>query len=345
MFKNAKLKINEQTVEYEDAYAERAYIENLVNFPKDVKTTTLTSVGWMQDKARSKDFGTADADAKNARRVLLAGSREVEFSFRPKLSLFSQEKMLPPDQRISLEFQRNSVKYCLMHVDGTPFTGGDPILEITKMVFKVRRVDLFDDVRQALEQVHSTPKPAPVGPVGVDYKYAYKRVTTYRRVIGSGRTEEEITLTQGRRQTRVLFALVDQGGASGDFTKCPFNYATNGVNFVRLSFDGENIDTPYEPNYTTDKFAITYAGCARALGHWNGLTSNCVTPDSFKSGSAVYAWDTSRQLQDDTELVSNTTVSIKVQFSTATTTTLTALVLQEVDEMMTINALNQVELL
>ena len=66
LFSKATLAINSQTVEFQDRYAEKAYIENLVNTEEAVKKTSLEIEGWMEDGGRATDGANTDADAVTA---------------------------------------------------------------------------------------------------------------------------------------------------------------------------------------------------------------------------------------------------------------------------------------
>ena len=99
-----------------DTYPYRAYIENLLSYDADSKSTHLkASVLWTEDTAAH--FNSLDHDEDNSglqkRMAAISQSKTAELFGRLHLDLFQQEKYLPNGIEIRLRLNRSSPNFCL----------------------------------------------------------------------------------------------------------------------------------------------------------------------------------------------------------------------------------------
>ena len=130
------------------AYPYRAYIETILNFSKDTKSSQLTSALFYQDKAGKMDSvnPVANADAVNTglkeRYNLSKESKMVSMEGKIHSDLFAQERYILGGVPIKLKLVRTSAAFSLV-------SSADPAtykVVIEDCVFRVRRVNVSSTV-------------------------------------------------------------------------------------------------------------------------------------------------------------------------------------------------------
>ena len=117
MFNSVDLYLNNKLISSNsDTYPYRAYIENLLSYNADSKSTFLNaSVLWVEDTAAQ--FDTLNHDGANTglqkRIAVISQSKTAELFGRFHLDLFQQEKYLPNGIEIRLRLNRSSPNFCL----------------------------------------------------------------------------------------------------------------------------------------------------------------------------------------------------------------------------------------
>ena len=100
-------------------YAFKAYFENHLSYSSTCKDTILSSKGYFKDIAgKFDDVGTSSANSGNdgyeTRRKLFDSSQWVYFCINLHTDITTLRKYIPPNVKITMEFQRNSDEFCLL---------------------------------------------------------------------------------------------------------------------------------------------------------------------------------------------------------------------------------------
>ena len=330
MFSKASLIVNGATEEYQDNYAEKAYIENLVNTSQAVKETHLVIEGWDGD-IRALDGDELAAAALAAKRNAVKSSKTIAFSISPKLSLFQQEKMIPPGTSLTLVLEKSDPKFALLSTDSNPANGGH--VQITSAKMKVRKCVVTAKAHEVIlaawtgmslkgDPVH-TRKPV---------KYTHKRAHVSRHTMSANSRNHSVTISGQRKPSRVFCALTSDASASGDFKLNPFKFKHYAVDRISLMINGRPVDEDSRPDFGTDKATKEYQRFVAACGRQHYASSNGVTLDAFINGSTLFGWDISRTLTNQLEYVEDVQIRIEFSFATALPETVSLITYLECDE-------------
>ena len=96
-----------------------AYIEALVNTPKNLFDTRMKCQGWEKDTAGNFDIlDTTGANAGlKARELWMAENAVFEMMGRPHMDLFHQEKLIPPHCDLKFRFIHQKSEFVLIAKD------------------------------------------------------------------------------------------------------------------------------------------------------------------------------------------------------------------------------------
>jgi hypothetical protein len=124
LFSSVTMKLNGQDVEYDSNYAYRAFIENLCNHGEGAKKTHMQATsGWFEDSALCCNAAEAKVADLTARKTLIMGSTPLSFYGKLRLSLFNQDRLIPPGIGFSLQLRRSDPAFCVMSADAAPADG------------------------------------------------------------------------------------------------------------------------------------------------------------------------------------------------------------------------------
>ena len=330
IFSKASVLVNGATEEYQDNYAEKAYIENLVNTSQTVKETHLVIEGWNSDTASLNGDEVVDENLA-AKRAIVSGSRTFGVSISPKLALFQQDKMIPPGTAITLVLEKSDSKFALLAAAGNPADGGKVVITSAKM--KVRKCVVTPRAHEVIlaawtgialdgDSVH------PRKPV----KYTHKRAHVQRHTLSANSRNHAVTINGQRRPSRIFCALTSDAAASGDYQLNPFKFQHFGTQRIALTINGRPLDEDCKPNFETGSAMKEYQRFVAACGRQHYGSSNGVTYDSFTDGTTLFGWDISRTLSNQLEYVEDVQIRLEFTFAAALADTASLVTYLECDE-------------
>lgn len=127
LFKDIILSMNNEKIEGgNNHYAHKALIETILNYNKDTKNTTLSSIGYASTDTISKAWIVPSVNFN------MCGSIQLDF--------FDQPKYLIPGVNVHLRLQRNKPSFCLKA------EGVKPIIQINDARLYIRRVKVEPSV-------------------------------------------------------------------------------------------------------------------------------------------------------------------------------------------------------
>ena len=333
IFSKATVLVNSSTQEYQDNYAEKAFIENLINTSQEVKSSHLEIEGWKEDGSRGDDGDSMEDDTFKAKAEVVAGSRTISVIISPKLALFQQDKMIPPGTSLTLLLEKNSAKFCLLAKSSTPAGGGR--VNITSAKMKVRKCAVNQSAHEVILSawtgvtLQGENSVRPRRPV----KYTHKRAHVQRHTISVNSRNHALPITGQRRPSRIFCALTNDGAASGDFKLNPFRFQHFGVERIALLVNGRPVDEDCKPDFGEGKkFTAEYHRLITACGRQNFGSSNGISMEEFAEGTTIFGWDISRTLSNQLEVIEDVQIRLEFTFSTNLANTVSVITYLETDE-------------
>lgn len=337
LFSSATVQLAGQDVEYEPNYGHRAYVENLLNYGKDAKSTYMkVGSGWMEDEGTGEDYDGIPPEVVEKRKKLIATSKEMSFYGRPRLSMFSQGRLIPPGVRSRLTLQRAIPQMALLAETDNPAGGAK--ISITKTELWIRRVQANPALQKAQMDVWVVQQES--------IKLPIDRIKTHFHVIPAGHQSVRVNFDQaGQKPNRVFVGLVNHTAKSGTYKQNPFKFGHNNLSSLELLIDGTPVTRRYEPNFASGKFAREFMNLFTVTNTSDADTGNEISPSKYKSCAALYAFDISGDLCDDNfHLLSNGSLSINLAFANQTQNTLGLFVYEEKDDIIYLNANHEVSM-
>ena len=186
----------------------RAYIENLLSYNADSKSTHLkASVLWVEHILNHDGVNVG----LQTRMAAISQSNTAELFGRLHLDLFQQEKYLPDGIEIRLRLNRSSPNFCLTGGNNAP--NAKIVLETVSL--HVRNVELLPVVANDLNQVIAQQ----------NMKIPIRRVEVKTFTIGNGiQSKVEDHLFQGQLPKRVFIAMVTNAAFNGGYDTNPFRF-------------------------------------------------------------------------------------------------------------------------
>ena len=319
------------------AYPYRAYIETILNFSKDTKSSQLTSALFYKDKAGKMDSvnPVANADAVNTglkeRYNLSKESKMVSMEGKIHSDLFAQERYILGGVPIKLKLVRTSPAFSLV-------SSADPAaykVVIEDCVFRVRRVNVSSTVMIGhTEALNHTTAKYPINRVEC-------KVFSAPRGNYSG---NQPNIFQGQLPDRIVIGMVDSTAFNGSFKKNPFNFKNYDMTYLGLTVNGEHL--PSKPlqmkfgdaggaNYVS-AFQTLFAGSNKLFQN----EGNGITRDEYANGYTLFVFDLTADLcaRDHLQPIKNGNVSLEVQFGTALNLAINIMVLGEFQNLIEIDA-------
>ena len=334
MFSSVDMYLNNKLISSDsELYPYRAYIENLLSYSQDCKSTHLgvlelwdqDTPGHMQDHTRG-----GDNDGWKRRRTFIKQSKVCELAGRLHLDLFLQEKYLPNGVEIRLKLNRSSNSFCLMgDVEGRVI--------IQQVAFNVRTVDLLPVVANNLNQVIEQQ----------NMKIPIRRAVVKTFTIPNGqRSKIDDHLFLGQLPKRIILGMVRNTDINGDPTTNPFDFRHFNLSKLEVSIDGKTThNKPFTPNFADGEVLRSYMSLFQATGSLGQNRSFGLTLKHYKAGYSLWGYDlTADQGSEQGQLhpIKTGNMRIDIQFSENLNTAINVIVYAEFDNQIEINGIREV---
>jgi hypothetical protein len=328
MFTQYDISVNGKIVtESNHLFPYTAFLLKLLNFSNDAKNTFLTLSGWNSDTldvdtttSTNKGWEKRRDRIKNGRIDTVCGVLYSDLAFSSSL--------LPSNADVALILHKSSPQFFLQ--------GGDASttyrVKIEKIQLETRKYELSPKLNQAIERQLSSNGSVP-----------FSNLSTANYFIPVGNSEFQVPrLVMGQIPLRVIFGIVTNSAFTGDVTKSPFNFKKHGVKNFTLSIDGRIY--PARPLEVTN-YIEPYQNLFRNMGQYCNNTTCGISMEQFQSSCCLHVIN----LRCDQEIRSDIypyrkrgTVSLKLNFDTATIEGLTLIVLTEFENIYSIDRLRNI---
>ena len=306
LFKRVDLRINENVVESETNYPQRAYLETLLGADLASKNSKLKiTSGWYEDKNLAKDGNALDDATFKARVNGFKDSTTRTYAARLHLDLFSQDRPILPRNQIRLYFERANSKFSLMAANNAPADGGK--VHIKQCTLYLRYSVLNPAVTSGINKGLLA---------GNTSKYPIGRVDTKIFTIAAGSSyEDRVIQSSGQLPSRVLVVLMNQLAVNGAYDLNPFRFSDYKVSTMELNAGGKLIER-YEPNFATGDYAREYFQVL-AINSKESDNSGTISPEEFADGRSVFAFDLTKDREEGPHLISTGNLNLKMIFREA----------------------------
>jgi len=330
LFSQVDLTLNDKLITpSNNTYAYRAYLETLLSYGDTAKTSQLTSALWYKDTADNMEATTDQNKGFESRQEFAARSKVIDMMGKIHSDLFFQDRYLLNGVNMRLKLVRSNNPFCIMAGGVNP----NYKVVLKEAVLFVRKVKLNPSVRlahaKALER-------APT-------KYPIKRVETKVFSIPTGTMNvNQDNLFLGQLPKRVIVGFVDNDSFNGAFVKNPFNFKHYGINYLSMNVDGSPVPSkPFQPNFEAGNVIRSYLSLFTGTGMMGHDEGNGINRDEYGGGYSLFAFDLTPDLSesdgDHTCLVKQGNVRLDIQFTTALTRTINAIVYAEFDNIIEID--------
>jgi hypothetical protein len=338
LFEKVTIRIGEADVEYASNYGTRAFIDNLLNFSKEEKKSTLVaSSGWSEDAALC-GHGDANAAAVLLRKDGIKGSATNTFFMKLRMSLAECDRLLAPGLNLSIKFHRSPAAYSLMAAGDDP--AGGARVQITRAVLHLRRAVVNDAVfnAQLAESIN-----------GATFKYPIDRVKTYMYSADTGSFVKNIVLDQNpQRPNRVVIGIVDAAAHAPKFDRNANAYEPFDLASIELRPTDMGEGIRFDTNFTSGTgLARAYAKLAMLVDRYDTGLPFGVTFKEWKTKCTLYGFDFAPDLQHNNafHLFRNGHLTLNIRFRSALAKRVTIVVYQEFDDLIEIDAAHKVKMI
>ena len=306
LFASLDVSINQKTISSNsNTYAYRAYLENLLNYDKEAKSSYLSSVLWADDTPEAFDDTANLNQGLVKRRTLIGGEKTVQLKGRIHADIFNQDKLLINGCDVKLKFTPSRIGFAIMDPTGVCDVR---ILEATLLV---RRVKINPSILLAHSNLLSK----------ATAKYPLTKVEIKTVSLQQGSHGEFLdNLILGQLPKRVILGFVLSGAFNGSRTLNPFNFQNFNINYLCLHSGGQQYpNKPLQPDFARNHFVDAYHTlftdtCSNLTNQSNGISR-----DQYKDGNCLFCFDLSADssASDNTHwnLIRNGNLRIEVRFS------------------------------
>ena len=283
-----KVMVNEKEINDPSSrwYAYKAYLEKLLSYSKSTKENILNSKGFIQDTAGEYDnVGSESEISSNKgfldRQKMFEKSQWVYFCSNLHTDITTIRRVIPPNIRLSLTFERNSDEFCLLsHTQSRYF------IELKDLKITINKNELSPSLQTEYSNSLKRGK-LPFLPMDRSL------IKTFR--VQSGTSDLTIFNALSRHQLpeQIFVFFVDEKAHSGDISLNPFHFKVNDLKEASLVVNGvhEPTDLYKLDTESGDKIDL-YTSFLENTGVSTTEDRDFgVSMKDYYNGSFILAWD------------------------------------------------------
>lgn len=253
----------------------RAYLEKLINFGSDSKSSHLASALYIEDEYNKMD----DFDNKGSiERMKRIKQGSIELLGYLHTDLTSLDKLLLNNVNVRFKLQRNQTSFSLMtHKKSTL----DYKIEITDAILLVRKVTLNPSVIYANE----------LRLMKENARYCIERVEIKSFTLAKGtnsRSLDNCFLSQLPKRI-LMFQVAESSMFS--YERNPYFFKNFNLTLAALSGDNFTHIRPIKLNFDREEYMEGFSSFNDAINNYFHDHGNCITPEHWKTSAFVLSWD------------------------------------------------------
>ena len=263
----------------------KAYLQTLLKYGNDAKTSQLTSQCYYKDTPGhldDDDVKTGQNEGFKYRAALFAESKQVHMIAPIIHDAFQLDKYILNLTGMNIKFYRAKPEFYLMTDSLNP---GYKIV-IDEMVLNICKVQVNPAVvfahSQQLEKTNA--------------KYPYVKTEVRLAAISQGQVSFNIdNVCQGIRPNKIVVAFANSQSVSGSYYTSPWNFQGFGLTELSVAVDNMPVlGNPVRLNFSTSNGVDTAEAfhlLFESSGKWMKDEGNQITQSDFAKGFAIYAFD------------------------------------------------------
>ena len=307
-------------------YSYKAYLQTLLKYGSDAKSSQLTSQCFYRDtpgKLDDNDGKTGANEGFKLRTELYAESKQIHLIAPIIHDVFQLDRYILNQTEMNIKFYRAKPEFYLM----TDSLDPDFKVVIDEMVLNMCKVQINPGV--VLAHSHQLEK--------TNAKYSYVKTEVRLAAISQGQVNFNIdNVCQGIRPNRIVVAFAESQSVSGSYQTSPWNF--KGFHLTELTVTVDNIPVlgnPVRMNFDAGNNATDTAEAFHWLyetsGKWLKDEGIQITQSDIANGFAVYAFDIEPSYPDRNylTLLKQGIVRINANFASPLATPVTAIIYTE----------------
>lgn len=328
MFSQVDIYLNQKCITPpSNCYNYRSYVENLLNYGNDAKSSHLTTNFWYKDTASKMDNTDDNNSGFKIRKNLVKNSRIVDMYGNLHCDLFNQDKYLINGVEMKIKLQRAKTAFQIMATGNS-----NPSITILEAVLYVRKIKINPSILIAHARALSV----------ATAKYPITRVDVKTISIPIDVQSKTIdNLYLGQLPKRCIIGFVENKAFNGDLSLNPYNFQNFRHNFLSFYLDSVQIpSTPLTPDFTNHLYTRSYHTLFSGSGIHFSDTGNCVTKDEYPHGFCLAAFDLTSDLSSNEShwnIIKSGCLRLEVRFEEPLTKTITAIIFAEFDNVIEID--------
>ena len=332
LFSQVDVKVNGKLVTPSvNTYPYKAYLETLLSYGSDAKTSQLTSELWFLDEPALNQIDPYLEDEPNnegfaTRGRLTSESKPIEMMGRLHCDIFQQDRYLMSNIEMNIKLIRSPEPFHLM-ADGTAY-----VTVIEDATLFVRKVKLNPAIPIDHNQMLSQGKHA---------KYPIRRgvVSTFT-IPQNNMSMNKDGVILGQLPRRIVVGLVTNKAFNGSVDTCPYNFQHFNLNYMAIYLGGEQYPSkPLMPNYSENHFLRSYMTLFEGTGMLNDNRGHGIRRSDYKDGFALYAFDLTPDMTEGSHVdpIKHGSLRMDIHFKSALSETVNVIVYAEYDNVIQID--------
>lgn len=326
LFEHVSIDLNNKTITPpSNAYHYRSFIETLLNYSGEAKSTHLASSLFVMDEAGKMDDVAGSGFVK---RKSMMRNGVIELSGYLHSELMSQDKYLINGVGIRLKFYRSKHDFALMKKaeDTTKYK-----ITIQEAILLVRKAKINPSVLIAHERALSRS----------NVKIPINRVDIKAITIPSNIQSKMLdNIYIGQLPKRVIIGMVSSISFNNSPFKNPFNFVHNNHTQVTLSADSNTQVRAIKSDFDKGQYLQAYLSMFTSSGVFFADTGNNITKEEYANGFSLLGFDLTEDMSASSNHLSvprQGSLRLDVQFSKPLPESIALIVYAEFDNLIEID--------
>jgi hypothetical protein len=301
-------------------YPYKAYIQTLLNYGAEAKESQLQAqlfykdIGETQADIESTDPVTGTNSGLSSRGTFIAVSKTVTMEGALCEDIFNIGRYLVYGVDMSVKLFRSSSSFCL--ISGK--SGQEYKIDLQDIYFKICKLKM----NSALILTHNK--------LFEKSNALYPFTKTEVKMSSIPSSQQSYvwdSVFQSQCPNRLIVGFVNGDGASGSYTKNPFNFQSSFVKTVALYLDG--VSVPGRPVEADDVSA--YVNLFEGVSRWAQDSGNYIERAEFSLGNGLFVFNLEPVFLDSDylSLLKTGNLRLEVQFKSALSKTVSCIVYGE----------------
>lgn len=326
LFEHVTVEINGKTITPpSNLYPYRSYLEKLINYSKDAKSTHLTSALFVQDEAGNMDSVEGSGFVK---RKAFMKNGVIQMSDFIHTELCGQNKFLINGVGMRIKFYPSKNSFSLMKTSADQVNYKITFLEA---VLVVRKARINPSVMIAHERALTKSNvKMPINRVDV------KAITIPSHI--QSKSLDNVYI--GSMPKRVFVAMVSTSAFNSNPNLNPFNFKHYDHTHVSLSTDTNTSIRAIKSDFGKNLYLSSYLSLFTSTGVFFADDGNCITREDYPNGFAILGFDLTEDLSASANHLSlprQGSLRLDLTFAKPLPEAITLLIYSEYDSMIEID--------